>query len=87
MCSGQGDESQRSISHSSVLSDELGRSVGKRGNAQCLSSGSSQLGSGGEPKSHTPEPCGRLHTVPDHLPLSPGLVSSDKESAAHILSR
>ena len=23
MCSGQGDESQRSISHSSVLSDEL----------------------------------------------------------------
>ena len=28
-----------------------------------------------------------LHTVRDHLPLSPGLVSSDKESAAHILSR
>ena len=28
-----------------------------------------------------------FHTVSDHLPLSPGLVSSDKESAAHILSR
>ena len=28
-----------------------------------------------------------LHTVCDHPPLSPGLVSSDKESAAHILSR
>ena len=28
-----------------------------------------------------------LHTVRDHLPLSPELVSSDKESAAHILSR
>ena len=29
----------------------------------------------------------RLHTVCDHLPLSPGLVSSDKESATYILSR
>ena len=28
-----------------------------------------------------------LHTVPDHLPLSPRLVSSDKESATPILSR
>ena len=28
-----------------------------------------------------------LHTVPDHLPLSPRLVSSDKGSATHILSR
>ena len=44
-------------------------------------------GSGGEPKSHTPEPCLPPSPVPDHLPLSPGLVSSDKESAAHILSR
>ena len=29
----------------------------------------------------------RLHTVCDHFSLFPGLVSSDKESAAHILSR
>ena len=28
-----------------------------------------------------------LHTVHDCFPLSPGLVSSDKESAAHILNR
>ena len=28
-----------------------------------------------------------LHRVRDHLSLSPGLVSSDKESVAHILSR
>ena len=32
----------------------------------------------------TVSPC---HPKPNHLPLSPGLVSADKESAAHILSR
>ena len=28
-----------------------------------------------------------LHSIPNHLSLSPGLVPVDKESAAHILSR
>ena len=32
----------------------------------------------------TVSPC---HPKPNHLPLSPGLVSADKESAAHILNR
>lgn len=32
----------------------------------------------------TVSPC---HPIPYHLPLSPRLVSADKESAAHILSR
>lgn len=30
---------------------------------------------------------GPPHPIPDHLPLSPGLVASDKESGAHILNR
>lgn len=36
--------------------------------------------------SSTPQPL-PPSLVPDHLPLFPGLVTSDKESAAHLLSR
>ena len=34
-------------------------------------------------------PCGPcpLHPIANHITLSPGLVSTDKESVAHILSR
>ena len=50
--------------------------------------GSSQLGEGSPgytaPAPHSPCP---LYPVSNHYPLSPGLVSADKESAAHILSR
>ena len=50
--------------------------------------GSSQLGEGSPgyttPAPHSPCP---LYPVSNHYPLSPGRVSADKESAAHILSR
>ena len=50
--------------------------------------GSSQLGEGSPgyttPAPHSPCP---LYPVSNHYPLSPGLVSADKESAAHILNR
>ena len=39
---------------------------------------------GTPPTPHSPCP---HYLVSDHHPLSPGLVSADKESAAHILSR
>ena len=43
----------------------------------------------GEPRVHHPHPHSPcpLYPVSNHHPLSPGLVSSDKESAAHILNR
>jgi len=87
MCSRQGDETQGSITCSSVLSGDLGGIWGKGVVISAGHQGTPSWGVGDSPSHILPNHACPLHNVRDRFPLSPGLVSSDEESAVQILSR
>lgn len=87
MCRGGRSLDPRSTSQQTQSGSELGEGLGRGTRPSPGPQRPRSWGVRGGDQAMSPLQSQPSHLTPDHLPLSPGLVASDKESAAHILSR